>query len=407
MTDLKPHSYLHHRTPAWHRYHGKAARPGKNQCYFKVRAAAVGPRDAAGSGAWMLPDLCKAYNWPTGLAGGGVIAIVELGGGWVQSDINAFFSSIDQPVPSIIDVSVDGSQNNPNQSVGQEDDPDYEVALDIEVAGCAYYAATGKPATIRMYWASGSSPQGIANAVRKAAQDGCDVCSISWGSDEANWKSWGQQAGIDLIADMEAAATVATGAGMIVFAAAGDNDSSDGGQTPANVDCPSSCPHVVGCGGTNKTATSETVWNDTPGNTNGEGTGGGYSTYFPTQAFQIGAPPPPVQNPPLGRMIPDVSADADPNTGYTIVVHGQTVVEGGTSAVAPLYAGLFAAFGTKLGFVTPKLWDNQSCFNDITQGSNGFYDAGPGPDPCSGIGTPIGTALAGLLVPVGTPATAV
>jgi kumamolisin len=94
---------------------------------------------------------------------------------------------------------VDGSQNNPNQSLGQEDDPDFEVALDIEVAGAAYYAATGKAATIRMYWASGSSPQAITNAVRKAAQDGCDVCSISWGSDEANWKSWSQQAGIDLI----------------------------------------------------------------------------------------------------------------------------------------------------------------------------------------------------------------
>jgi kumamolisin len=315
----------------------------------------------------------------------------------VKPDIDAFFKSIGQPSPSITDVSV-GSKNDPNKSKGQQDDPDYEVGLDIEVAGAAYYAATGNPATIRMYWASGSSPQGIANAVRKATQDGCDVCSISWGSDEANWRSWSQQAGIDLIADMEAAATAATAAGMIVFGAAGDNDSSDGGQTPANVDCPSSCPHVVGCGGTNKTPTSETVWNDNPGSTDGEGTGGGYSTYFPPQAFQIGAPPPPAQTPPLGRMIPDVSADADPNTGYTIVVHGQTTVLGGTSAVAPLYAGLFAAFGTKLGFVTPKLWDNQSCFNDITEGSNGFYNAGPGPDPCSGIGTPIGTALAGLFV---------
>jgi kumamolisin len=183
---------------------------------------------------------------------------------------------------------------------------------------------------------------------------------------------------------------------MAVFAATGDNDSSDGGQTPANVDCPSSCPHVVACGGTNKTATAETVWNDAPDSTNGEGTGGGYSTYFPNQTFQIGAPPPPAQTPPLGRMVPDVSADADPNTGYTIVVHGQTAVEGGTSAVAPLYAGLFAAFGTKLGFITPKLWDNQSCFNDVTQGSNGFYHAGPGSDPCSGIGAPKGTALANL-----------
>ena len=80
-----------------------------------------------------------------------------------------------------------------------------------------------------------------------------------------------------------------------------------------------------------------------------------------------------------GRMVPDVAADADPSTGYNIIVHGQPETEGGTSAVAPLYSGLFAAFGTKMGFVTPKLWANQLCFNDITQGDNGFYRAGPGP----------------------------
>jgi kumamolisin len=95
-------------------------------------------------------------------------------------------------------------------------------------------------------------------------------------------------------------------------------------------------------------------------------------------------------------MVPDVTGDGDPNTGYEIVVHGQQTVVGGTSAVAPLYAGLFASFGTKLGFVTPKLWENQKVFNDITVGGNGFYSAGPGPDPCSGIGSPIGTSIAGL-----------
>jgi len=160
---------------------------------------------------------------------------------------------------------------------------------------------------------------------------------------------------------------------------------------------PSSCPHVIGCGGTYKTATAETVWNDNPGQTNGEGTGGGYSTIFPVQAFQIGAPAAPAGTQyGTGRMVPDVTANGDPNSGYNVVVHGQATSVGGTSAVAPLYAGLFAAFGTKLGFVTPKLWQNQTAFNDITQGSNGFYSAGPGPDACSGIGSPIGTSVAAL-----------
>lgn len=354
---------------------------------FAARAARANPN----VGPWAVPDLCAAYSWPTGLTGGGVIAIVELGGGWVQSDMDAFFQSINQPSPQITDVSVDGTTNSPNQNIGSADDPDYEVALDIEVAAASYYVATGQPANIRMYWS-----QDIASAVAKAAQDGCDVCSISWGADEAVWGTAAAQA-------MEAAAAAATGdgtgPGMVVFGAAGDNDSGDGGSSPANVDVPASCPHVIGCGGTFKTATSETVWNDNPGQTAGAGTGGGYSTIFPVQSFQIGAPAAPAGTQfGTGRMVPDVTGDADPNTGYEIVVHGASTVVGGTSAVAPLYAGLFAAFGNKLGFVTPRLWQNQGAFTDITQGNNGYYSAGPGPDACSGIGAPIGSSIAALFV---------
>ncbi|HET6170621.1 MAG TPA: hypothetical protein VFE01_10600 [Terracidiphilus sp.] len=95
-------------------------------------------------------------------------------------------------------------------------------------------------------------------------------------------------------------------------------------------------------------------------------------------------------------MVPDVSADADPATGYEVFIHGEQTVVGGTSAVAPLYAGLFASFGRKLGFVTPKLWSNRKAFNDITVGGNGFYNAAPGPDPCTGVGTLIGTGIAAL-----------
>jgi kumamolisin len=385
-------------TPQVHSYVHVAKRPNVKP-YFKLPragAAARATRDAGGGGPWNVPDLCAAYNWPTPATvppapGGGVIAIVELDGGWLQADVQQFFSGINQSVPNITDVSVDGTQNNPNQHLNDPNgDPDGEVALDIQVAGAAYYVATGQAATIRVYWA-----QDIAAAVRAATHDGCDVCSISWGADEANWESQKPGSG----QDMEQAATDATAAGMIVFAASGDNDSGDGGSTPANVDLPASAPHVIGCGGTNKTPTSETVWNNNPGNPSGEGTGGGYSTLFPLPTWQIGAPNGP------GRMVPDVSADADPNTGYNIVLHGAPLMGiGGTSAVAPLYAGLFASFGAKLGWVTPQLYLNQVCFNDITQGDNGMYRAGPGPDPCTGIGSPIGTKLAQLLGhPAATP----
>jgi kumamolisin len=365
----------------------KTAHGMKNNQQRRVHCHAYVQMRATHSLTWSVPALCAAYSWPSNLAGGGVIAIVELGGGWVQADMAAYFKSINQPLPQITDVSVDGttnSQQNPHN------DADVEVALDIQVAGAGYYAATGKPAVIRVYWA-----QDIAPGVAAAQKDGCAVCSISWGADEATWGAAAADA-------METAAQAATAAGMTVFGAAGDNDSSDGGPTPANVDAPASCPHVVGCGGTSKTATTETVWNDNPGRTNGEGTGGGYSTLFPVQAWQIGAPPAPPKekgekSPGKGRMVPDVSANADPDTGYEIFVYGAQTIVGGTSAVAPLYAGLFAAFGSKLGFVTPKLWLNQGDFTDITVGSNGEFSAAKGPDPCSGIGSPIGTKLAALL----------
>ena len=216
---------------AVHSYVHVSTRP-KVKPYFKLPTArpSIGrqaQRAATDGGPWNVPDLCRAYNWPTGLAGGGVIAIVELGGGWVPSDMDQFFTGIGQPVPQITDVSVDGTRNTPDPGPNSADG---EVALDIEVAGAAYYVATGKPATIRVYWA-----QDIAAAVHAATADGCDVCSISWGADEANW---GAQAG----SDMEQVATAATAAGVVVFAASGDNDSSDGGPNPANVDLPASAP---------------------------------------------------------------------------------------------------------------------------------------------------------------------
>jgi len=262
------------------------------------------------------------------------------------------------------------------------------VALDIQVVAASYSVATGgQPANIRMYWS-----QDITSAIEKAADDGCDVCSISWGADEAVWGTAQAYA-------LEKAAIGATQDGMVIFAASGDNDSSDGGQSPANVDLPAAAPHIIGCGGTNKPHSGgETVWNNNPGKTSGSGTGGGYSSIFPPQAWQIGAP---VQNA-GGRLVPDVAANADPNTGYEIYVSGRSVVVGGTSAVAPLYAGLFAAFGPKLGFITPSLYTAPHDFTDITQGDNGLYHAGPGVDPCTGLGSPLGLLLAAAMVKVMT-----
>ena len=210
------HSYLHR------------ASPGPIRPYLKSV-----PVEQLANETWSVPAICAAYQWPTGLAGGGTIAIVELGGGWTQADIDKYFAGINQPVPKITDVSVDGATNSPNQHIGSAEDPDGEVLLDIEVAAAAYYVATAKPANIRMYWS-----QDIAKAVLAAAKDGCDVCSISWGAGqrpigarplEMKWNKRRKRQQRLARWCLQRAATII---------------SADGGPTPANVDLPASAPHV-------------------------------------------------------------------------------------------------------------------------------------------------------------------
>jgi kumamolisin len=354
----------------------------------KPRTYIKKPRTTA-SGPWTVPALLAAYGWPTGLPNpGATIGILEMGGGWVASDMQAFFESLSMPVPTITDVSVDGTTNTPTPGT---DSADFEVALDIQVAAVAYYVATGVMPNIRVYWT-----QTQATAIQQAANDGCAVMSISWGDSESGWSNSDMQA-------TEAAAAAAVAAGMTVFAAAGDNDADDDDNNgQPSVDCPASCPSVVGCGGTTKPQSgTEIVWdNSPPGQPNGEGTGGGYSAVFPVQAWQVGVPAAPAG---LGRMVPDVAANADPNTGYTIYAHGASTVIGGTSAVAPLYAGLFAALGKQQG-VLAKIWQNGGAFSDITQGTNGYYSAAVGPDPCTGLGAPVASKIAALFAATSTPA---
>jgi len=342
--------------------------------YFKPRVD--GPEPDA---SWYVTNLCNSYGWPTNLAGGGVIGILEMGGGWVQSDLTAFCTAMGVSMPTVTDISVDGTTNTPGS------DADGEVALDIQVSAASYFIATGKAATIRVYFT-----QNMATAINMAAADGCDVFSISWGDTEGNWSA------ADIAATQQAIANAVAG-GMAVTVASGDSGSSDGSRGN-NVDYPSSDPNSIGCGGTTKTS-SEVVWS---------GSGGGFSALFGLQTWQTGVPTAPSGR---GRMVPDVAANADPQTGYVIYLGGEQVV-GGTSAVAPLYAGLIAAcqIGAKSGWITPSFYKNPACFTDITSGSNGGETARVGPDACTGMGSPIGAKLAALLtgavvpVPAPTPA---
>ena len=225
------------------------------------------------------------------------------------------------------------------------------------------------------------------------------MISISWGQSEDSWTAQARTALDQALAD-------AAALGVTVCVAAGDNGSSDGQASGNHVDFPASSPNALGCGGTSLVAdpttgavSSETVWND---GSSGGATGGGVSDVFAQPSWQATAGVP-ASGGHTGRGVPDVAGDADPQTGYQILVDGQQQVVGGTSAVAPLWAGLVArlaqAAGQPFGLIQPALYAGAgpgvdvAGFTDITSGNNGSYSAGPGWDACTGLGSPDGTAL--------------
>jgi len=372
--------------------------------HFRVQSG-VRPLDAPASG-YTPPQVAQAYQFPANAsAAGQTIGIIELGGGYKTADLTAYFQTIGVANPSVTAVLVDGGKNAPSNAQSA----DGEVMLDIEVA-----ASVAPGAKIAVYFTP-NTDQGFIDAITTAVHDATNkpsVISISWGGAESSWTGQSMTA-------LDAACQSAAALGISITVAAGDNGSTDNTSAYA-VDFPGSSPHVLCCGGTKleasgSTISSEVVWNETAAN---EGaTGGGVSNQFPLPSWQAGRNVPAADTATGGRGVPDVSGDADPTTGYTIRVDGQTFPIGGTSAVAPLWAGLIAVanaqLGSQVGFINPAIYAAKAAvgFNDITVGNNGdgasfpLYPAGPGWDPCTGLGTPIATKLIPLLAPSGvTPA---
>ena len=352
----------------------------------------------ASSASFTPPQLARLYQYPTGVTGKGQsIAIIELGGGFRQADITTYFTSLGLKSPSVTAVSVDGGHNAPTTA----NSADGEVMLDIEVAG-----GVAPGAKIVVYFAP-NTDQGFLDAITTAIHDTKykpSVISISWGAAEKNWTP-------QALTSFNQAFQSAAALGITVCAAAGDAGSDDGvGDKKAHVDFPSSSPFVLACGGTKLTAsgttiTDETVWHAS----NTSATGGGVSDVFDLPDYQQKAQVPPSVNDKthVGRGVPDVAAVADPATGYAVRVDGSNLVIGGTSAVAPLMAGLIALInqqkGKPVGFIHPLIYANAAVFRDITQGNNTTvtggkgYSAAPGWDACTGIGVANGTKLAALL----------
>ncbi|HEX4010612.1 MAG TPA: S53 family peptidase [Solirubrobacteraceae bacterium] len=348
---------------------------------------------APAEGGFTPPQVAQAYAFPTAATGQGeTVGILELGGGYTTSDLATYFQGLGQAAPPVTAVSVDGATNSP----GTDTNADGEVMLDIEVVG-----SVAPGVEIAVYFAP-NTDQGFIDGVSTAVHDTANkpsVVSISWGESEDAWTAQART-------QMEQILTEAAGLGVTVTVAAGDNGSTDSvtdGQQ--HVDFPASAPHALACGGTSlrlsgETIAAETVWND-PGD---GATGGGISRQFPMPSYQANAKVPDnVDSHAAGRGVPDVCGNADPQTGYQIRVDGSDEVVGGTSAVAPLWAGLIARLnqelGAPLGFVQPRLYPllGTASFHDITQGNNGAYSAGPGWDACTGLGSADGTALASAL----------
>jgi kumamolisin len=342
--------------------------------HFQRRKTSPGIQPHAADGSFAPPELAKLYNFPAGLDGSGqCIAIIELGGGYRPADINAYFQKLGLPIPDIKTVAVDGGKNLPTTA----DSADGEVMLDIEVA-----AAIAPKALIAVYFAP-NTDKGFLDAVTMAVHDPVNkpsVISISWGSAEKNWTG-------QAMTSFDQALQTAAALGVTVCCASGDNGSSDGETDgKAHVDFPASSPFALGCGGTKLTGsganiTNESVWNE---NAASSATGGGVSDFFPVPAYQstTGVPQSVNAGGNMGRGVPDVAGDADPATGYRVRVDGQESVIGGTSAVAPLWAGLIALMnqelGQPVGFLNPMIYGTlvgTDSFRDITSGNNGAYSA--------------------------------
>jgi subtilase family serine protease len=303
-----------------------------------------------------------------------------------------------------------------------------EAALDIETA-----IGLAPKASFLVYQAPNSNSSGPGAGPYDLfseiiSEDKAQVISASWGQCEA------LEGSADANAE-QALFEEAAVQGQTFVSASGDQGSEDcfggqaGGGSELAVDDPASQPYVTSVGGTKLSSLgprpAESTWNDgcVAGLLCGTGaSGGGISSLWPMPPYQLDAAPflQLLANPcarPSGhcREVPDVAADGDPATGYTIYWNGSGTTSGptkwqsigGTSAGAPTWAALIALAnassecrGVPLGFANPVLYGAASGayasdFNDVTSGDNdytgtnpGKFTAGAGYDPTTGLGTP-------------------
>jgi kumamolisin len=361
----------------------------KHRAFYSQKSVAYsGP---GGGNAVAATEFAKRYNFPTEYKGttldgtGQTIAIIELGGGYRSSDLKVFFQEIGVPVPQISAISVDHAGNDPTTA----NSADREVMLDIEVAG-----AVAPKANLAVYFAPNTS-KGFLDAISAAIHDAQrkpSVISISWGAPESRHDRQSIQAYHELF-------VTAAALGITICAASGDHGAIDRNwDGKVHVVHPACDDLVLSCGGTQIDGNGhDVVWNDETG-----AGGGGISEVFPVPSYQTNAQlPGSLSTGGCGRGVPDIAMSA---TNYFTRVDTLDTVSGGTSAVAPLMAALVALLNQakkkNVGFLNPFLYANAAngAVKDVTVGTNAFrgapgYNAGPGWDACSGLGTPDGMVI--------------
>jgi len=371
-------------------------------------ATAMPSADPANTQPLTPMQVASLYNFPAGTGQGQTIGIYEMATsdgppGFAAQDVadtmNGFGGGLTVPKP--IAVEVDGQRNSGTS--------DAETLLDITVS-----AAIAQQATIAVYFTKGST-QGIIRALQTMIHptNGDPVptvisISYGWGPDDSVKDGISKREYQEMDQLFQDAQSLA----ITVLVSSGDSGAQIASQTDAQASFPATDPWVTACGGTtignvSGAAFTEYVWNDVGAGGPGA-TGGGISARFPIPTYQSGLtlPVQNVTNKP-GRGIPDLAGNASENSGYPLSMQGQSQPVGGTSAVAPLYAGLIAVINSNLGspsgFINPIIYGaGATAFRPISgppgPANNSFgavtgYPASAGWNACTGLGSVNGTAL--------------
>lgn len=366
-------------------------------------------------------EVVKTYDFPAKADGKGQrIAIIELGGGYYDSDMKEYFRKLNLNVPEIHTIEIDDQRNDPaskdlikeildamgatNDTNAAAIDPTaaakalwtIESTLDIQLAG-----SFANGASIVVYFAPNNA-QGKYHALTSALhnkQYPPTIISCSWGAVEENLTP-------DFMQSIDQVFQDAALKGVTICFSSGDRGEDSGKNGSPRVHFPASSPNVLACGGTHwiepEKRLKEVVWSEQLPKLLAQ-SGGGVSKTFATPEWQssAGVKSKTAQE---GRGVPDVAGKADMATGYEMMVGGYGVAMGGTSSVVPMWAGLIARLnqelGKNIGYLTPFLYGKEcaEALSDIIEGNNGtHYQACPGWDACTGLGTPRGNKLLAAL----------